>query len=113
MIGKIACLVLFCMAVAMPRHAEALTCYQVTYNLMGCLSYLTNTGDLGSCCAGVKALHSAANTQLHRQTACTCIQFAGRAIPGIDWDKASDLPGICEVEVHAEINPSTDCSMIE
>ncbi|KAK4348457.1 hypothetical protein RND71_031212 [Anisodus tanguticus] len=110
-IGKIACLVVLCMAVVLPRHAEALTCYQVTYSLIGCLSYITNTGHLDSCCHGVRSLHSSAVTRSDRQTACTCMQFAARAIPGIDWDKANSLPGICEVDYQEEINPSTDCSM--
>nr|WEA82701.1 nonspecific lipid transfer protein 6 [Solanum melongena]WJJ08750.1 nsLTP6 [Solanum melongena] len=111
MIGKIVCLVVFCMAVAAPRHAEALTCYHVSYNLIGCISYLIHTGDLENCCLGVRALHRAAFNQAHRQTACKCIQLAARAIPMIDWDRASNLPSICEVDVQDEISPSTDCSM--
>uniref|UniRef100_M0ZX97 Non-specific lipid-transfer protein n=1 Tax=Solanum tuberosum TaxID=4113 RepID=M0ZX97_SOLTU len=69
MIGKIVCLVVFCMAIVVPRHAEALSCYQVIYNLIGCLSYITNIGDLEDCCHGVRALHRAAFNQGHQQTA--------------------------------------------
>ncbi|WMV44633.1 hypothetical protein MTR67_038018 [Solanum verrucosum] len=47
----------------------------------------------------------------HRQSACKCMQFAARAIPGIDWDRANNLSNICDVAVQQEINPSTDCSM--
>ncbi|KAG5584227.1 hypothetical protein H5410_044661 [Solanum commersonii] len=91
-----------------PCHAIS---HQVIYNLIGCLSYITNIGDLEDCCHGVRALHREAFNQGHRQTACRCMQFAARAIPGIDWDRANNLPNICDVDVQQEINPSTNFSI--
>lgn len=99
------------MAMSAPYHAEALTCYQTNYSLIGCLSYLIYNGDLDNYCVDVRALHRIAFNQAHRQTTCSCIKLAIRAIPAIDWDRANSLPTICEIDFRQEISPSTDCSM--
>ncbi|CAN4126257.1 unnamed protein product [Withania somnifera] len=112
MVGKIACLVVLCMVVVAP-HAEALSCGQVTSNLVPCLPYLRSTGPLGGCCGGVKNLLAAAKTPADRKTACTCLKSAANAISGINLGKAADLPSTCGVNIPYKISPSTDCSTVQ
>nr|1T12_A Chain A, NONSPECIFIC LIPID-TRANSFER PROTEIN 1 [Nicotiana tabacum] len=91
----------------------AITCGQVTSNLAPCLAYLRNTGPLGRCCGGVKALVNSARTTEDRQIACTCLKSAAGAISGINLGKAAGLPSTCGVNIPYKISPSTDCSKVQ
>ncbi|PHT99152.1 Non-specific lipid-transfer protein 2 [Capsicum chinense] len=109
MVGKIACVVLLCMAVVAP-HAEAITCGQVQSRVAPCLPYLTDRGPLGPCCGGVKGLLGEAKTPAERKTVCGCLKSAASIVRGINLGKAAGLPNICGVNIPYQISPSTDCT---
>ncbi|KAI5663139.1 hypothetical protein M9H77_22462 [Catharanthus roseus] len=114
MVGKKAiCLALLCMvAIAAAPGAEALTCSQVSGALRACIPYLTSNVALPpACCGGVKSLVSQAKTTPDRQTACTCLKAAAKALP-INPSKAAGLPGQCGANIPYKISPSTDCSQV-
>ncbi|KAJ9543341.1 hypothetical protein OSB04_023048 [Centaurea solstitialis] len=112
MLMKLACVVMACMVVFAPHAAEALTCGQVTGNLLPCLSYLRSNGPLGGCCNGVRALNNAARTPADRKVACGCLKNAYSSFPGINQGKASSLPSTCGVNIPYKISPSTNCNKI-
>ncbi|KAM3308642.1 hypothetical protein P3S67_010386 [Capsicum chacoense] len=112
MVGKIACVVLLCMAVVAP-HAEALNCGQVQSSMAPCVPYLTGRGPLGSCCGGVKGLLDAAKTPADRKTVCACLKSAAASISGINVGKAAGLPNMCRVNIPYQISPSTDCAKVQ
>ncbi|KAL3839950.1 hypothetical protein ACJIZ3_024541 [Penstemon smallii] len=99
-----------CLVVIAPRGDAAVGCGTVVSYMKSCIPYVTNTGPLGGCCAGVKGLYSAAKTTPDRQSACGCLKSLARITPGIDYGKAAGLPSQCGVSIPYEISPSTDCS---
>nr|XP_043610374.1 non-specific lipid-transfer protein 1-like [Erigeron canadensis] len=110
---KIACMVVACIVVLAP-HAEAITCGQVTSNLLPCLNYLRSGGPIpANCCNGVRGLNNAARTPADRKTACGCIKNAYNAFPGINGGNAAGLPSKCGVKIPYKISPSTDCSKVQ
>ncbi|XP_010529934.1 PREDICTED: non-specific lipid-transfer protein 3 [Tarenaya hassleriana] len=108
-----ACMVLaVCMAAATAN--AAISCGTVTSTLSPCVSYLTNGGSVTSqCCAGVKALNSAAQTTPDRQQACQCLKSAAQGISGLKPDLAQGLPGACGVSLPYPISYSTNCNNVQ
>lgn len=105
--------VLVLVLVAMVPSGEAqIGCGSVVSYLNPCIPYVVNTGPLGNCCSGVKALYSAAKTTPDRQSVCTCLKGLARTYaPYIS--RAASLPGLCRVSIGYKISPSTDCSKVK
>ena len=100
-----------CILIAAPRAESAVSCNSVASSLSPCINYIRGMGPLtAGCCGGVRNLNSAAKTTPDRQTTCNCLKsFAGR-IPGVRFNLAAGVPGMCKVNVPYAISPSTDCS---
>ncbi|XP_021290753.1 non-specific lipid-transfer protein-like [Herrania umbratica] len=112
---KLACVVVLCLVVGAPLAQGAITCGQVSSRLAPCIAYLRSNGAGAvppSCCSGVNALNSAAQTSQDRKTACTCIKSAASSIAGINYGAAGSLPGKCGVSIPYKISPSTDCNSV-
>nr|XP_043610943.1 non-specific lipid-transfer protein Lac s 1-like [Erigeron canadensis] len=114
MLMKIACMVVACMVVLAPYGEAIITCGQVTSNLLPCLNYLRNGGQVPTnCCAGVRSVKRAARTRPDRQNACKCIKSACKDYPGIIEANAAILPKKCSVKIPYHIQYSIDCSKIQ
>ncbi|KAL5555243.1 hypothetical protein UlMin_037479 [Ulmus minor] len=95
-------------------HAEAaLTCEQVTNWLTPCISYGVFGGTVApACCEGIKELHAAKQTKEDIRVSCSCIKDGAARIPGIDYDRINQLPGLCGTTSPYKVYPSTDCSKV-
>ncbi|KAK2638752.1 hypothetical protein Ddye_026547 [Dipteronia dyeriana] len=95
-----------------PAHA-AVTCQQVTFWPTPCISYGVMGGIVApGCCSGIKALNDAEKTNEDVQTACYCIKDQAAKIPGLDYDRVNELPGICGTTCPFKLSPSIDCSRV-
>ncbi|KAK3199834.1 hypothetical protein Dsin_023249 [Dipteronia sinensis] len=93
-----------------PAHAT-LTCEQVTLWLTPCISYGVMGGIVApGCCSGLKALDDVIKTNEDVRTACYCIKDRAAKIPGLNYDRANELPGICGTTDPIKLSPSLDCS---
>ncbi|XVF84175.1 hypothetical protein PTKIN_Ptkin17bG0004500 [Pterospermum kingtungense] len=118
---KLGFVVVLCLLMGAPQLAQgAITCNEVTSNLVPCLAYLTGTGAgagagavPGPCCSGIKTLNAAAQTTPDRQTACNCLKSIAATIPGINYGVAGEVPGKCGVNIPYNISLSTDCNSIK
>lgn len=104
--------VAFMLATALGRvSASNITCEQVTNWLMPCIGYGVFGGTVPpECCKGLKELIAAKHTQEDRRVSCHCIQDGAAKIPGIDYDRINNLPGLCGTSIPYKIYPSTNCS---
>ncbi|KAL2899902.1 IWF1': Non-specific lipid-transfer protein [Bienertia sinuspersici] len=111
---KLACAVILCVVVVAPHAEAAMNCGIVSSNVAQCISYLNGRmrAPSGPCCGGIKRLKSMASTPAARRVACGCLKSAAGTIKGIDFNKASGLPGRCGVSIPYAINPRTDCSRV-
>lgn len=110
---KLACMVLVCMAlVACTPHAVyAITCGQITSNLIPCVSYLQRGGPVPPrCCNGIRSIANAARTTVDRRTACNCLKSAAARAQGINLRNAESLPSKCNVRIPYKISISIDCA---
>lgn len=107
-------LVVALMFVAAPSRVDAaatLTCEQVTKWLTPCISYGVFGGTVSpECCQGIKDLNAAYYTKDDIRAACTCIHDRAALIPGLDYDRINDIPGLCGTTCPYKVYPSTDCS---
>ena len=93
------------------RAESAVTCATVASSLSPCVNYIRGMGPLtAGCCGGVKSLNSAANTTPTRQLTCNCLKSLATKIPGVKYNLALGVPGLCKVNIPYAISPSTDCS---
>ncbi|PON37679.1 Lipid transfer protein/Par allergen [Parasponia andersonii] len=78
-------------------NAANIACEQVTNWLIPCISYGVLGGTVApECCQGLKELIAAKHTQDdRRRVSCHCIQEGAARIPGINYDRINDLPGLC------------------
>lgn len=89
----------------------AISCSDVIKDLRPCVSYLVSGSGKppAACCAGTKALASAASTTEDKKTACNCIKSTSKSI-NINSQLAQALPGNCGITLPIAISPNTDCS---
>lgn len=105
--AKIACMVVLCMVVLIAPHTQALIpCVDVKLHMAACLPYLTSLVPLGDCCSG---LALAAITILDRQTTCNCLKVEANIV-GFNWNKAAELPTVCNVNIPFPTSAQFDCS---
>ncbi|WOL05499.1 hypothetical protein Cni_G14228 [Canna indica] len=97
---------------AAPRGSAVITCSQVYGALLPCVGYLQGGALDQRCCSGMKSLLAAARSTQDRRTTCSCVKTAAATTSGIDYGRASVLPGKCGVSIPFKISPNTDCSKI-
>lgn len=110
---KLACIVVMCMAVvwANTQTATAITCGQVSGNLVGCVGYLQNGGPVPPrCCNGIRNIMAAARTTFDRRTTCNCLKAAAGQVRGINPANAQSLPSKCGVNIPYKIGTSINCA---
>ncbi|KAL0456412.1 UNVERIFIED_CONTAM: Non-specific lipid-transfer protein 2 [Sesamum latifolium] len=93
-----------------PEGEAAVSCGTVVSYLNPCLPYVTGSGALGGCCAGIKGLYGAAQTTADRQSVCNCLKSLAGEVSGVNLGKAAGLPSQCGLSIPYKISPSTDCS---
>ncbi|KAF7824456.1 non-specific lipid-transfer protein 8 [Senna tora] len=104
-------LVLFLYAASRPSEG-AISCSDVIKDLRPCVSYLSSAGGgkpSAACCAGAKALASAASTPGDKKTACNCIKSASKSVT-INAQSAQALPASCGISLSISVSPNADCS---
>ena len=110
---QVAVVVVLMLAVA-PSSAKAeanITCEQVTNWLTPCISYGVFGGTVTpECCQGIKDLNAHYYTKDDIRAACQCVQDGAAMIPGIDYDRINQIPGLCGTSCPYKVYPSTDCS---
>ncbi|KAL3330492.1 hypothetical protein AABB24_034357 [Solanum stoloniferum] len=108
-------LLLICVAVAATATDAAVTCNTVYTSLEPCLGFVLNGEPTvpSACCSGLKSLLVAAGTTDDRQSACKCIKSLASRANGVQIGRASQLPGICKVNVPYPISPNVDCLKIK
>ncbi|KAL5580529.1 hypothetical protein UlMin_012971 [Ulmus minor] len=105
--------VLVCLLVVAPGAEAAVTCEQVTNWLTPCISYGVFGGTvLPACCEGIKELNNSYQTKEDIRESCSCIQDGAARIPGIDYDRINQIPGLCGTTCPFKVYPSTDCSKV-
>ncbi|XP_061349039.1 non-specific lipid-transfer protein 1-like [Gastrolobium bilobum] len=110
---KLACLVLMCMALVGAPITHAITCGQVSGNLVQCVGYLQGGGAVPPrCCSGVRNIVNLARTTADRRTTCNCLKQAAAAVPRLNPANAASLPGKCGVNIPYKISTSTNCASI-
>ncbi|KAJ8751319.1 hypothetical protein K2173_016503 [Erythroxylum novogranatense] len=88
-----------------------ITCERVTMLLSPCISYGVMGGVVApGCCEGLKALDDAEKSTEDRQAACTCVKNGASMIPGLDYDRVNELPGLCGTTCPYRVTPDLDCS---
>ncbi|WOL18635.1 non-specific lipid-transfer protein 1-like isoform X1 [Canna indica] len=95
---------------AATRGSKAITCSQVYGALLPCVGYLQGEALDQQCCSGMESLLAAARSTKDRRATCSCIETAAAATSGVDYGRASELPGKCGVSIPFKISPNTDCS---
>ncbi|PPD70716.1 hypothetical protein GOBAR_DD32412 [Gossypium barbadense] len=91
-------MLLLTVSMLLPRHrvGAAITCEQVTYLLIPCISYGVFGGTVApSCCTGIKTLDAAAKTTEDRRKKCNCIKEGAAKIPGLNYDRVNEIPAKC------------------
>ncbi|KAI0495669.1 hypothetical protein KFK09_021972 [Dendrobium nobile] len=109
----IAVVVAVAMVARMPIKATGMTCGEVDLDLLPCLSYIQNGGDVPSdCCNGLSNLVAAAKTTDDRRTACNCLKSLASGASNDELSRAAGLPDKCHISLPYKLSPSTDCSKI-
>ncbi|KAL2500307.1 Non-specific lipid-transfer protein 4 [Forsythia ovata] len=114
-IVKAMCLVLIAVALVAPLAEAAISCGTVAGSLRPCLGYVQGGGNVvpPPCCSGIRSLYASAKTTADRQSICNCLKSLAASYKGINFSKASGLPGKCGVNIPYKISPSTDCSKVK
>ncbi|KAI9177259.1 hypothetical protein LWI28_012948 [Acer negundo] len=102
-------------AILMVESSEAITCSQVMSSISPCLSYVTGSegSPSTSCCDNVRNLKDSNPLRADKQAVCQCIkdQVSERFQnnPGPIMKKASQIPGLCHVNISVPDNFNFDC----
>ena len=95
------------------QAAEAVNvnCNNVNQYFVPCFGYLLGNGQSPSpqCCANVRSLNAQSKGPV-RAAVCRCIKQNAQAIPGLNAQRASALPQMCNIPLGLKITPTTDCS---
>ncbi|PNY10325.1 non-specific lipid-transfer protein [Trifolium pratense] len=113
---KLACVVLMCMVLLYAQNGYAVTCGQVTSNILPCVGYLQNGGPVTTnCCNGVRAIaNAAARSIADIRTTCYCLKSAAERFKSIiNENNAASLPGKCGINLPFKINYSINCASIK
>ncbi|MED6204165.1 hypothetical protein PIB30_006581 [Stylosanthes scabra] len=119
---RMACCVVVCAAVLSAtttvRKAEAaVSCGQLTNELMPCLSYIMYGGTTvpEGCCNGVRTIFNTARTTADRQGVCNCIKSSIVGIPYSNFNivNAAAVPKKCGINIDYQISPNIDCSRVQ
>ncbi|XP_020588266.1 non-specific lipid-transfer protein 1-like [Phalaenopsis equestris] len=110
-VTTIAIVVAMTMVARTPREVTAMTCAEVDFDLLPCLSYIRNGGDVPSdCCNGLSGLVNAAKTTDDRRTACNCLKSLASGASNDELSRAAVIPDKCGIPLPYKFSPSTDCS---
>ena len=110
---KLAVFVALCMVVSVPI-AYAITCDQVSHNLVPCLDYLRNCGAVPEpCCRGISNLNDLGRTTAERRTICNCLKQNAPSLTGVNPTLAEELPAKCGVNVPYKISPNPNCANVQ
>ncbi|XP_028957162.2 non-specific lipid-transfer protein [Malus domestica] len=108
---KLALVVALCMAVSV---AHAITCSQVSSNLVPCFDYVRSGGPVPpACCNGIRTINGLAKTTHDRQATCNCLKSLAGSVSGVNPGNAESLPGKCGVNVPYKISTSTNCATVK
>ncbi|TKW21766.1 hypothetical protein SEVIR_4G142800v4 [Setaria viridis] len=113
-ISAIAVVLLAALAVQQQLARADIACPDVLNDMEPCLSFLQG-GDAspsGQCCAGVRALYSAADTTADRRATCECLKTAYSQVHA-QLSAARALPEECGLSLSYPITPDIDCNTIE
>ncbi|KAG6593344.1 non-specific lipid-transfer protein 8-like [Cucurbita moschata] len=103
-----------CMMLLLLQESEAaISCNDVTKDLMPCVSYLMSGSGKppSACCDGAKALSLAATSSDDKKAACECIKSVAGSVK-YNAKLAEDLPGNCGITLPFSISAGIDCSKI-
>ncbi|KAH7564755.1 hypothetical protein ACOSP7_021514 [Xanthoceras sorbifolium] len=97
-----------------PPHVNAqVTCEQITLWLTPCIGYSVVGGVVpGACCQGIKTALAAKKTVEDRRMGCNCVKDLAAKIPGLNYDRVNEIPGICGITIPYKISPSLDCTKV-
>ncbi|KAL1193801.1 Non-specific lipid-transfer protein 6 [Cardamine amara subsp. amara] len=108
-------LVAVCLVLALHCGEAAVSCNTVAEDLYPCVSYVAQGGYVpATCCTGIRALNTQAQTAVDRQSVCRCIKSAigGLSLTPNNINNALSLPAKCGVNLPYRISPSTNCDSI-
>ncbi|XP_020588265.1 non-specific lipid-transfer protein 1-like [Phalaenopsis equestris] len=95
----------------MPTEATAITCGAVNLNMLPCMNYIRNGGDVPSdCCNGLNNIVNAAKTTDDRRTACNCLKSLASGASNDELIRAAVIPDKCGIPLPYKFSPSTDCA---
>ncbi|KAI9161788.1 hypothetical protein LWI28_020680 [Acer negundo] len=111
---KVALIVVLVSISLIPPHVNAeVTCEQITMWLTPCIGYSVLGGVVpAACCEGIKTCIAAKKTKKDRQLGCNCVKDLAAKIPGLNYDRVNEIPGICGTTVPYKITPDLDCSKV-
>ncbi|XP_010464583.1 PREDICTED: non-specific lipid-transfer protein 6-like [Camelina sativa] len=104
-----------CLVLALRCGEAAVSCSTTVAELYPCVSYIVQGGTVPeSCCNGIKALNSQAQTSADRQSVCRCIKSAigGVSYTSNNLNNALSLPSKCGLNLPYRFSPSTNCDSI-
>ncbi|KAK3218929.1 hypothetical protein Dsin_012899 [Dipteronia sinensis] len=111
-IFKVALIVVLVSISLIPPHVTAeVTCEQITMWLTPCIGYgVLGCVVLAACYEGLKTTIAAKKTKKDRQLGCNCVKNVAAKIPGLNYDRVNEIPGICGTTIHYKITPDLDCT---
>ncbi|KAK2653004.1 hypothetical protein Ddye_012860 [Dipteronia dyeriana] len=111
---KVALIVVLVSISLIPRHVNAeVTCEQITMWLTPCIGYGVLGGVVpAACCEGLKTTIAAKKSKKDRQLGCNCVKDVAAKIPGLNYDRVNEIPGICGTTIPYKISPDLDCSKV-
>ncbi|KAL1314719.1 hypothetical protein HN51_041541 [Arachis hypogaea] len=122
LVVRLVCCAVVCAAAlsvttTVPKAEAAVSCGQLTNELMPCLSYILYGGNTvpQGCCNGVRTVFNTARTTPDRQAVCNCIKSSIVGVPYTNFNivNAAAVPKKCGVNISYQISPNIDCSRVQ
>ncbi|ESW13469.1 hypothetical protein PHAVU_008G199100 [Phaseolus vulgaris] len=106
--------VVLVLTVAAMKPVNGFSCLKAKLSLVSCLPFLTDGADAPStdCCSAVSDVKASAPTKPELREACECLVQGASDIPGLDKDRGTQIPKLCNVDVGFPITKDFNCSAI-
>ncbi|CAJ1971285.1 unnamed protein product [Sphenostylis stenocarpa] len=92
--------------------AQGFSCEIAKIMLIPCLDFVTDKVDTPStaCCRGLSAVKASAPTKDDVRAACKCLKEGITHIPNLNFQRAQELPTLCDVDVGFPITKDVNCT---
>ncbi|XP_068487133.1 non-specific lipid-transfer protein A-like [Phaseolus vulgaris] len=92
--------VVLVLTVAAMKPVNGFSCLKAKLSLVSCLPFLTDGADAPStdCCSAVSDVKASAPTKPELREACECLVQGASDIPGLDKDRGTQIPKLCNVD---------------